>query len=462
MATHPLLPACVTLALLSACAVGRDAGTLEAGPATVAAACTRCHGSGDDPAPPRSARGETSTTAIGVGAHQAHLKDGLLHRAIACAECHVLPTDIQHVDGVAKVAFGPNANAAGVTSSWSRASATCTTYCHGATLKGGTLTTPLWTGGSSQAACGSCHGAPPPAPHPQTADCGLCHQGYGRDFVNPVLHVDGKVQVSGGVASACGSCHGIPPPAPHPASTQCGSCHPGYTSTSVVAATHLNGVIDVSQSCTSCHGDAARTANPAAPPKDAKGNTATNARGVGAHQAHLSAVLSPPVACAECHLVPTSPSHATGVAEVTFGPLARSGGAAAAWNGTSLTCTSYCHGATLNAGGTATSPVWTRVDGAQKSCTSCHGAPPPAPHAQSSDCGSCHAGYTATTVNAATHVNGVVDVAGLTCTSCHGDGTRAASAPAPPRDTKGNTATTARGVGAHQAHLGSRLLAAPV
>ncbi len=38
-------------------------------------------------------------------------------------------------------------------------------------------------------------------------------------------------------ANACGSCHGLPPPKPHPASTDCGKCHPGYTSTSVNAAT---------------------------------------------------------------------------------------------------------------------------------------------------------------------------------------------------------------------------------
>jgi hypothetical protein len=53
-----------------------------------------------------------------------------------------------------------------------------------------------------------------------------------------------------------------------------------------------------------------------------------------------------------------------------------------------------------------------------QSCTVCHGAPPPAPHTTSTTCGSCHTGYTATTANATTHRNGVVDVS-QSCTSCH-------------------------------------------
>jgi hypothetical protein len=54
------------------------------------------------------------------------------------------------------------------------------------------------------------------------------------------------------------------------------------------------------------------------------------------------------------------------------------------------------------------------------SCTTCHGTPPAAPHVQSTACGSCHAGYTSTSANDATHRNGRVDVAAMSCTSCHG------------------------------------------
>ncbi len=96
------------------------------------------------------------------------------------------------------------------------------------------------------------------------------------------------------------------------------------------------------------------------------------------------------------------------------------------WTRATATCSNtYCHGATLQ-GGTATAPVWTRTDGTQRACTSCHGAPPPAPHSTSTACATCHgAGYSATTVNVATHMNGVLDVSGMTCTSCHGTAGRA-------------------------------------
>ena len=53
----------------------------------------------------------------------------------------------------------------------------------------------------------------------------------------------------------------------------------------------------------------------------------------------------------------------------------------------------------------------------------------------------------------ASHINGVVDVVGPSatggCTSCHGSATSSA----PPKDLLGNTVATARGVGAHTAHL---------
>ena len=115
-----------------------------------------------------------------------------------------------------------------------------------------------------------------------------------------------------------------------------------------------------------------------------------------------------------------------------------------------------------------TAPVWTQTTGAARACNACHGAPPPAPHSTSTACGSCHTGYTATTVNATTHMNGVLDVTGMTCTSCHGTSGQTATqaAPlyaAPPRGTKAETATTTRAVGAHQAHLtGTRLRSAAI
>src|SRR4029078_5117692 len=59
-----------------------------------------------------------------------------------------------------------------------------------------------------------------------------------------------------------------------------------------------------------------------------------------------------------------------------------------------------------------TQPVWTRVDGTQKQCTSCHGAPPPAPHPQNTACEACHAdaGPSLTIKTPTQHIDGTVQV----------------------------------------------------
>ena len=212
--------------------------------------------------------------------------------AIACTECHVVPSSTSHSTGVVNMTWGTLTRTGGVVPTWT--GTTCTNYCHGANLTGGTATAPTWTGTATQAACNSCHGAPPPAPHST--------------------------------------------------STACASCHTGYTATTVNAATHLNGTVDVvAMTCTSCHGTstrAATTLNPqlaAAPPVDTAGNTATTFRGVGAHMKHLStATRSSNFACTECHTVPTATNHANGTKDLVFGTLARTGGKVPAYNATTL------------------------------------------------------------------------------------------------------------------------------
>ena len=79
--------------------------------------------------------------------------------------------------------------------------------------------------------------------------------------------------------------------------------------------------------------------------------------------------MSGPVACAECHTVPSDLAHATEPLDLTWGPLARTDGALPTWNGSALTCANYCHGATM-AGGALTAPVWNRVDGGRPPVTS--------------------------------------------------------------------------------------------
>jgi predicted CxxxxCH...CXXCH cytochrome family protein len=170
--------------------------------------------------------------------------------------------------------------------------------------------------------------------------------------------------------------------------------------------------------------------------------------------AHVTHRVTGKLACTECHVVPASWDAEGHIlrggktdpapAEVTFGARA---GATAAFDGDRCTNVA-CHGAKLVAGGgTLTSPRWSD-SGHAGSCTSCHGAPPPS-HAQD-QCASCHP-------SSAPHIDGIVQISSG-CDGCHGS----AASPAPPRDLTGNMLTTALGVGAHQAHLGSSALRGPI
>ncbi len=246
-----------------------------------------------------------------------------------------------------------------------------------------------------------------------------------------------------GTQKACGACHGAPPasarhPQP-PAGSDCHACHPDTVradgTLDVAGGHHIDGRVDVGAlACTGCHGDPARALAPAAPPRGSRGETATTSRAVGAHQRHLAGgTVAGPTPCDGCHVVPADLSHVDGAATVTFGAGARRGGAAPAWRpadpaGPSCSGT-YCHGATLGAGGTATAPVWTRVDGSQLACGSCHGAPPTkAGHPQgalAARCSACHPDTVRPdgTIDLAGghHIDGRIDVAaGGGCAACHG------------------------------------------
>lgn len=374
------------------------------------AACDTCHGSGGIAAPPVSVDGLLNTSDRAVGAHRSHLGVSDWHKEVQCEECHRIPTstiDIGHIDSPlpAELTFG---FLAGTQASWDGA-ACSNAYCHGATLTGGKDRSPVWTQvDGTQTNCDSCHGAPPPAPHPAGADCASCHPtmtaGAGLVIAYPELHIDGKVDVTG------------------------------------------------DQPCDACHG----SGGIAAPPLDVGGNTETINRGVGAHRSHVEpSTWRKNIDCAECHIVPQA-TLAVGhmdtplPAEINFGTLAGS----ATWNGSGCSNT-YCHGATLN-GGNSTNPLWTQVDGSQGQCDSCHGAPPPAPHPSDADCGKCHdtmaAGGGLVIIDPTRHIDGNLDVTGdFACDTCHGGG----GINAPPVDTTGNTAVTARGVGAHRQHLGT-------
>lgn len=177
--------------------------------------CSSCHGSPDNAAPPRALDGATSTSDIGVGAHQSHMTGGSISAPVACTECHPLPTSMNGDDhpaplsGPTVMLFGPLAQTGGASPVWNRASETCTnTYCHGATLTlPGTFTpaAPLWTKvDGSQTKCDSCHGILPAdlgGSHPlhDAYTCDTCHtRVVSADLIiiHQDLHVDGEVDVS--------------------------------------------------------------------------------------------------------------------------------------------------------------------------------------------------------------------------------------------------------------------------
>jgi predicted CxxxxCH...CXXCH cytochrome family protein len=371
--------------------------------------CASCHGdatrspSAIAPAPPVGTHGETATTTRAVGAHQAHLVAGNVRAPVACTECHVVPgSTTGHPDGNLTVTFGTLASAGGAAPAWNGTSC-ASTYCHGATLgAGGSATQPVWTlADGSQRQCGSCHAVPPPA-------------SSGHPSVGSAL-------------------------------TGCAACHPATVkpdgTIDLTSGKHIDGNLDVvTGSCTGCHGGTlsggtgASGANPvaAAPPVDTGGSSATSSPGVGAHARHLlGGSIRTAMVCSDCHAVPGDTAHASQPLSLTWSALAGAGGVTPSWNGSSFTCTNYCHGASLS-GGSSVTPVWTQGS-SQAACGTCHGLPPPTGHhsthqSEGIGCGSCHPGYSTTSVDTALHVNGTPDVSapgwnggnGSCSNSCHG------------------------------------------
>ena len=531
-----LVASTLAAAFFTGCGQARSAAG-QGGAGASAALCTACHGGASDGtgAPPKDTKGRTATTEVTVGAHTAHTRGGRLAAPIACVACHATTVRLDspaHMDGTTQIVWSGVAIAKGASPSWDRATASCSNvYCHGVTLLGGTSVPVRWTTvDGSQATCGACHGTPP-ANHPQLAagftlaTCSACHP--------ETVKVDGSIDAGGGRhvngaadgfsghpsgwldrssasfhgavgaagTSACTRCHALTAPA-HVSVVTCNRCHANA------------GSGDFGVTCSSCHG----SATSAAPPRDLLGNTATTVPGVGAHQSHVtgSRGLTAPMDCVFCHEKPVdvfAVGHMDGVVQLT---------GSQGWDDAAATCANYCHGATLD-GGTATRPQWTRVDGTQSACGSCHGLPGArhlalAPGATAATCAPCHP----TTVRpggkidvaAGGHMNGRIDSFGghpagwmngtspdfhgkpgnkddpacftchaktppaqgaaFTCADCHtsvasGDWRTACNAchgspasDAPPRDLLGNTATTFIGVGAHQSHLqGTHGTAAP-
>lgn len=131
--------------------------------------CSGCHGSASSSAPPTDLAGNTFTTALGVGAHQAHLMaPSGLRGPIPCETCHVVPATLTAAGHLDTAPADVNA-----VLGWDRTTETCTTWCHGPAR-------PAWTS-HGEVVCGSCHGVPPADtnhdPQMTIATCGTCHAG---------------------------------------------------------------------------------------------------------------------------------------------------------------------------------------------------------------------------------------------------------------------------------------------
>jgi predicted CxxxxCH...CXXCH cytochrome family protein len=274
---------------------------------------------------------------------------------VPCASCHVVPAAYDspgHIDGdgKAELVFGGLAIARGATPRFENGRCSGT-YCHGATLAGGSNPAPSWTDGPGAVACGTCH-AVPLSGHYGGASCHFCHGAVvdaSRRILRPDLHPDGVVQA-----------------------------------------------VDLSAECSACHG----------PPQDLG----------GAHAAHLAGANGRAVGCGECHRVPAevaAPGHLddTPGAEIAFGPLARTGRSAPAWDRAQQRCSgTYCHGATLR-GGANRAPAWSGGPG-EAPCGACHGVPMPNHYGER--CSDCHGAVVdrgGRIVRPDLHVNGRIDFA---------------------------------------------------
>jgi predicted CxxxxCH...CXXCH cytochrome family protein len=285
-----------------------------------------------------------------------------------------------HRNGLpAEIVFSGLGRTGGLAPVWTRDTATCSSvYCHGATLSGGTLKNPVWTTvDSSQNACGTCHGNPPPAPHEDNPDCFLCHSATvkttgaidvaGGKHINGVLesstspHPEGWADATAhgfgyfDDPSGCKACHGDALTG-GASGLSCDSCHIGGTAWRT--------------DCLYCHGGGDSTNG--APPYGARGESSVTQQAVGAHTAHLTISPSHTAwACSTCHTVPGSISdagHIDGIAgaEVLFSSPA---GGSAVYTRTNATCSSlYCHGNGRTVSGAVS---WTSTTA--PTCRSCHG-----------------------------------------------------------------------------------------
>lgn len=405
----------------------------------------------------------TASTDAKVGAHTNHMTSQALgiSASTACADCHgtVTLNSATHMAGSTTLAWSALATKNGTLAPvYTATTGQCSaTYCHGNSMPGGDTSgsnkAPIWKDPNylpatvSSAACGLCHGFPPPTTSghpsvtippgfPATALIGTtcsCHSNinaagnsYATMFVNPALHINGTLETPlGGHAfpfggslhqsaagttpwSGCTSCHANAAGGTYPVSA---GTAPNCT------ACHLKGLRAPSgtSSCWDCHGASATDGKP-------NGNAFPNIS--GNHTVHVAIAGT---TCATCH---------TG------------GGNGTAAHGSSNRVAATAASVKVAFTGQGTAPLWTL---ATKTCsaTNCHGQGAPSWGARSgapvngfpyssAQCDKCHSGtatapfystaipkVTANTdAKVGAHTSHLTTPDGLTnaftCAACHG------------------------------------------
>jgi predicted CxxxxCH...CXXCH cytochrome family protein len=429
------------------------------GDAAGSQACPSCHNT-------------YSPTPHAKDAHVKHIGTGTGELGLACTACHGTGwVAAGHID--ADVVWGlqtyPSAEYSGSnTGNGGLPSTTvgqCTNlYCHSNAQSGAAGDQPptyIATDWDNNPAvgCDSCHASPMTAgSHPGHIAlyvCDDCHDGAGDDTL---LHANKIIEVSFLAANAGGSATYDDPDTNNPEDGY-NTCSTSFCHGDLSPAWGAN--LPGKNICVKCHGDVSKTEAGAvladsAPGANGVGNDLAGesspsisfSNKVGAHRVHLEATdaISDPIACSECHPVPTFD---TGVkesghidddvpAEVPVdGTLAQKGGLEATYTpGNPGTCSNvWCHTRASRAGQSYNdTPEWTDVAyftkpttfaEAQVECSKCHGFPP-ASHVVPDDntCWDCHP-WTVDTdhftiiINADTkHVNAAIEGAG-DCVKCH-------------------------------------------
>ncbi|HWP83182.1 MAG TPA: CxxxxCH/CxxCH domain-containing protein [Bacteroidota bacterium] len=257
-----------------------------------------------------------------------------------------------------------------------------------------------------------------------------------RDDLPSASSAERKIHPAGWKDTASGEFHGTAVRQAKWEMKSCQSCHgQNYRGgVSGISCTTCHTDAGGPESCSTCHG----STNPA-PPRDISKNTATSARGVGAHQTHIRGTTRAANAvCTDCHKVPSSTYEAGHLdselpAEVEFLGFRSSKsttGFTPTYSSATGTCSNnYCHGNFTN-GNPTNAVTWSGFASTAAACGTCHGDPNKATlaeralpktsanggtHPDLTNCSTCHGDVVNASlsfVNPSKHINGKLNVFG--------------------------------------------------